>query len=227
MVDRELTTLPMSDGIGAVISTDVYTYSDVPLGYASVKPPTVGRKVCIVGFAEFTREIGNHQADDVEVWALNRTYTILKRWSRWYELHEADVISGQNGLREPEYLDLLRKSDKPVYMQHLDASIPNAVQFPKAEIVAKWRDYFTSSIALMLAHAAWEHVSGETIESLLIVGIDMSSYGEYSQQRSCVEYWLGVLEGLGIDVQVPLLSPVLKTAIPDGQRHEQLVHPFS
>jgi hypothetical protein len=57
----------------------------------------------------------------------------------------------------------------------------------------------------------YEHKAlGQTVGEVLLTGIDMSAYSEYSYQRPCVEYWLGVADGMGIKVTIPKLSPVLK-----------------
>ena len=188
------------------ITTTVHGTAD--LFPAPVKP----RIICISGFAESTREMANKETADVEIWALNRCYTYLKRWSRHYEVHQPELYTGKTGLREPDYLDILRKSKTPVYMQVVDPSIPNAVQFPtQAIIAAGFRNYFTTSIAYMLAHAAYEHkVLGQTIGEIRMYGVDMSAYSEYSYQRPCVEYWLGIVEGMGMKLVIPKLSPVLK-----------------
>ena len=176
------------------------------------------RTICISGFAETTRDMANKVGPEVEIWSLNRCYSYLKRWNRWYEVHQPELYTGKTGLREAGYIELLRKSNVPIYMQVPDPSVPQAVLFPKAEILeAGFRDYFTTSIAYMLAHAAYEHkVLGQKIGQILMYGIDMAAYSEYSYQRPCVEYWCGVLDGLGIEnngklmLSVPRQSPTLK-----------------
>jgi len=187
-------------------------------GYAEVKPIVVTRRVCISGFAEATRDVANRQPKEVEVWALNRCYAFLKRWDRWYEMHEVELYTGHTGLRESDYLDVIKKSKTPVFMLNPTAEIPMAQRYPHYEISQRFRDYFTNSIGYMLAHAAYEHVTGKPIAEVLICGVDMSAYSEYNEQRPCVEYWLGVLDGLGVKVTVPSASPLLKAAVTYGKR---------
>ena len=187
---------------------------------------TTGRIIAIVGFAETSRDQVTAEPESTEIWSLNRCYTFLKRnWHRWYEVHEEDLYTGKTGLREKGYLELIQKSEVPIYMQHPNTKeFPMSEQFPLTEINKHFRDYYTSSIAYMLAHAAYEHqVLGQTIKEVHIYGVDMSAFSEYSEQLPCVNYWLGVLEGmLGKDaVVIPSVSPLLKCVMQYGRHNER------
>jgi hypothetical protein len=166
------------------------------------------RKVCITGFAESSRELANFEPPDVEVWGLNRCYSFLKRWDRWFELHDEDTYRGRNGKRDAQYMDMLKQSKVPVYMLQPEPEIPGVVLYPRAEIVARWRDYFTSSIAYMLALALYEGY-----KEIHLTGIEMASFSEYANQRNCIEYWLGVADGLGVKCRIPDTSPILKAPV--------------
>jgi len=182
------------------------------------------RRICISGFAESTRDMANRVDPDVEIWSLNRCYTFLKRWDRWYEVHEPEVYTGKTGLREEGYMDLLRNSKNPVYMLHPDPSIPMATPYPLANIQSRIRDYFSTSIAYMLAHVCWELINGENITEVMICGVDMAAFSEYSEQRPCVEYWIGQVEGrMDKRMVIPTLSPLVKNAIPYGRRQERVL----
>ena len=179
-----------------------------------------GRFVCIAGFAETSREYANRLDKSFEIWSLNRCYIFLKRWDRWYEVHEPDLYTGKTGLREDGYLEMLKKTDLPVYMQHPDPDIPNAIKLDLGEFDKYFRHYYRTSIAHMLAHACYEHkIEGKTIKELHICGVDMSAFSEYSEQLPCVNYWLGVVEGLGIKLVIPTASPLLKG--PDYGVHDE------
>lgn len=180
-----------------------------------------GRTIAIVGFAETSRMQVLAEPPETEIWSLNRCYVFLKRWDRWFELHEPDLYTGATGLREEGYVQMLKDSNVPIYMQHPDPQFPTAVQFPRDEIVAMFRDYFTTSIAYMLALVAYEHKLGQTVSEMHMYGVDMSAFSEYSEQLPSVNYWLGVLEGLGIKVVIPSVSPILKCAMSYGQHNER------
>lgn len=169
------------------------------------------RTVAIVGFAEASRDRANQEPPTTEIWGLNRCYTILRRWDRWFEMHDGETVAGQNGLREAGYAEVLRQSKAPVYMLEPDSTIPTAVLYPKVEICAAYLDYFTSSIAYMIALAVYEHnILKQPIGVLKFFGVEMSSFSEYAYQRSCMEFWLGLAMGCGIKVAFPSTSPVLR-----------------
>ncbi len=221
----EATTVSsVSDGTvnWAVLPTDVtVTDADVVINTPGViiRQPRI---VCIAGFADTSRDLVNHEPDTSEIWSLNRCYTFLKRWDRWYELHESELYTGKTGLREDGYMEMLQKTTTPIYMQHPEPTFPTAVQFPLQEIIAEFRDYFTTSIAYMLAHAAYEHkVLGLTIDEIHLSGIDMSAFSEYSEQLPSVTFWIGICEGAGIKVTIPSVSPVLKSAMSYGRHSER------
>jgi hypothetical protein len=201
------------------------TLETLPSTNGHIEAPARPKRIVVIsGFAESSRDMASRVPDDWEVWGLNRCHTFLKRWDRWFEVHDAELYSGKTGLREDQYMDLLRKSDKPIYMQHPDPSLPMARQLPYKEMVEHFgRDYYTTSIAYMIAMAIYEHDLGDTIDELHMYGVDMSAYSEYSYQRPCVEYWLGMAEGRGIPVTVPKVSPVLKTIASYGRHSERVL----
>lgn len=193
--------------------------NDVPL----VASGEEGRTVAIVGFAETSRELVKKEPETTEIWSLNRCYTFLHRWDRWFEVHEADLYQGKTGLREASYVEeQLMQSKVDIYMLHPDPNIPRAVQYPKEEIIEYFGiDYFTTSIAYMLALAAWENVQGQTITEVQMYGIDMSAFSEYSEQLPSVSFWLGVLKGQGVKINIPSVSPLLKCAMQYGRHGER------
>lgn len=68
-------------------------------------------------------------------------------------------------------------------------------------------DYFTSSIAFMLALAIWEG-----FEVIDIYGVDLTVGEEYDYQKPCAEFWIGLAMGKGIEVGIPKGSALLHTA---------------
>lgn len=195
---------------------------------------TTGRKICISGFAEATRDQANKLSKDYQIWALNRCYTFLKRWDRWFEIHEKELYTGKTGLREAGYMDVIKKSKVPVYMMHPDPDMGQAIQYPFYDICHYYGilvnsgsgnesfEYYTTSIAYMLALALYEHQAlNQPVEEIFICGVDMSAFSEYSEQLPCVSFWLGAIMGAGIKVTVPTGSPLLKSAASYGRHAER------
>lgn len=215
----------------AVLEAEEYVLGEdvTHLAKATSKKKVAPRTIAIVGFAETSRMQVLTEPDTTEIWSLNRCYTFLKRWDRHFEIHEQDLYMGKTGLREDNYMDLMRSWTCPIYMQHLDPSVPTALQFPKDEIIhdlfpadgEEGFDYFTTSIAYMLAMIAYEHQQGQTVGAMHIYGVDMSAFSEYSEQLPCVNFWLGVLKGMGIKVVIPSVSPLLKCAMQYGRQGEK------
>jgi len=193
-----------------------------------VKP---GRRICISGFAEATRDQANKLPDDFEIWSLNRCHTFLKRWTRHFEVHEAELYTGKTGMREVDYIQTINKSKVPAYLLHMDPQFENGVQFPFDEICNYFGlrmtnqdrfEYFTTSIAYMLALVLYEHeVLGEEVGELMICGVDMSAFSEYSEQLPCVDFWLGAIFGARINLTIPVASPLLKSAGTYGRHSER------
>lgn len=174
--------------------------------------PREGRKIAIVGFAESWKEA---PFDDptVEIWGLNELWKYLPRWTRWFELHDADTLGvTKRDLTEGEqrrHLDWLTKqpADKPIYMQpqFCDGRFPGAVPYPLDAMSERFGRYFTSSIGYMLALAISE---GATWIGLY--GVDLASDTEYPQQRPNAEYFVGLARGMGITVEIAKASALLK-----------------
>lgn len=101
--------------------------------------------------------------------------------------------------------DRINETGKPCYMQAKADGIPKSKEYPLREIVADLgREYETSSIAYMVSLAI--HLKYERIE---FYGVRMADDTEYTEQRPCVEWLIGVAEGRGIDVVIPSRSDLL------------------
>lgn len=165
-----------------------------------------GRKICIVGFSALSREWALQQPLDVEIWAENECHLFLERYSRWYQLHPR---TWKEERRQPpfdrncfgrsrQHVWFLQHCGVPVYMREAYEDIPTAMRYPLEEVVAEFGYYLTSTPAMMLAHALYEHIQGDTIAAITTAGIELAIGTEYFLQRPCFEYYLGIAKGLGI-----------------------------
>lgn len=175
-------------------------------GSASPERPVGGqrvRKVAIVGFTH-SRNEAPYGDPEWELWGINNLHKIVdaSKFQRWYDLHDAESIKSDN-----EHDAWLRTANIPVYTWDPRPEWPSAVAFPKAEITGMFGRYFTNSVSWMLAHAIAERVT-----HISVFGIDMATGGEYASQRPSCEYFIGLAIGLGIEVQIPDTSDLLKSA---------------
>jgi hypothetical protein len=93
-----------------------------------------------------------------------------------------------------------------MWAEHIDKyGIPNAVPYPRDEVVEHFGKYFTNTVSWMIAHAIIENRS-----KIGVYGVDMAQDSEYGHQRPSCEYFLGWAQGLGIEIEIPEASDLLK-----------------
>jgi len=179
--------------------------------------PKKKEKVCIVGCSNTKELTPFHLADEFEFWGVNNLFLTLpdKPWSRWWEIHLITYEDGKwlrrgspefRGQPVEEYLKSLAKLPCPVYMQQANPLVPQAIQYPLAEVVAGFGNYFTNTISYQIALAI-----KEGFKEIRIYGVDMAVDTEYAWQRPSCEYFLGVAIGQGIKVWMPDACDLLKT----------------
>ncbi len=167
------------------------------------------RKIAIIGWAGTSRDLAPWADPTWEKWGLNTMAQHLpyaQNMQRLYQLHtNADVRKDQT--EEPAYWEWMTKNQSiPIYMHFPQPEIPMAVQYPTEEITKKYRNYFTNTVSWMIAHAIEEDV-----ETIGVWGVDMANATEYAAQRPSCEYFLGIAEGKGIEVVLPVESDLLRT----------------
>lgn len=175
----------------------------VKIEFATAEKPK--RKIAIIGTAE---SIGEAPYDDTtwEIWGLgvDLTYPQFKRYDRLYEMHDKGYWINE------EIMKRLNGVKCTIWMQDVYPEIPNSKKYPLEEISAGYHKNYTSSIAFMLAHAALEAKTLGNIGQVHMYGVHMMADEEYGYQRPACEYWLGILEGLGVKTHVAGTGSVLK-----------------
>jgi len=169
-------------------------------------PTLVKPKIAIVGFAAGTVLKAPYQDPEVELWGINQLWKVAvdKQFDRWFELHSLYEFYHSN----PGHQEFLRNFQGPVYVREQDYAlalkwgISTAQPFPHNVILQNFRPYFTNTISWLLALAIMMHP-----EWLGVYGVDMAQdnvlTAEYSEQRPSCEYYLGIAEGLGIELDIP------------------------
>jgi hypothetical protein len=166
---------------------------DADKAIVEVSPPR--SEVAICGFASSTRHLIPIDDNRVEIWGLNQLYRHIDRADRWFDIHRNWEEDNVEGTDHPKWL---KECGIPIYMVKRDHEIPTSIRFPIERMIASASDYFTSTVAYMLALAISEGFS-----KIHLYGIDLVVGTEYEVQKSCVEFWLGMAHGKGIDLNIP------------------------
>jgi hypothetical protein len=159
-------------------------------------------KVAIVGFALSSTLAAPFDDDTYEIWGMNQLYRHIPRADRWFEVHHnwnEHVVEGT------DHLGWMQSFPGPIYVSHRIPNIPNTVAFPRAECAKIGHDYFTSSVAFMIALAI-----REGFKVIELYGIDLVVGEEYAYQKPCAEFWLGLAAGKDITVGTHQNSALLK-----------------
>lgn len=158
-------------------------------------------KFGIIGFSKLTRDSIPWHDDSWELWGVNHTYTMApadRPLDAILELHSSEIYEWPLR-RPPTHLAYLQQFAGPVYLIEARPDIPTSVTYPLAEVVETiGRPYLTSSVAYAIALAI--HQGAATIG---LWGIDLVTTHEYTQQRPCVEWLLGLAHASGVEIVLP------------------------
>jgi len=162
------------------------------------------KKVAIVGFASNTLHLVPWFDPEFEIWGMNQGHMhFQRRGDRHFEMHSPEFTAD---VRDPNYIEFLKTCQVPIYMIEAYDQYPNSIRYPIEEAIHyAGRDYFTSSVAFMLAIAGMEK-----FEEVHLYGINLAIGDEYFYEKPCAEWWLGRLEAQGIKIVVPHASSLLK-----------------
>jgi hypothetical protein len=101
-----------------------------------------------------------------------------------------------NGKQYNWHYNWLKSGDTPIIlMQEKYDDVPNAMRFPIEEVLKLGRKYLTSSAAYSIAFGI---VQG--YQKIEIYGVGMDTNTEYQHQRPGVAYWVGVADGMGVEL---------------------------
>ena len=159
------------------------------------------RKIALIGSAP-SLDCAPWHDPSWEIWAHGTCHNLCVRADRYFDLHPWAWITGKN---VPGYVDFLKKTRVPVYLQTARPEVPASYTYPKDRILSEFRPYFTNHMAWMSALALTEGVT-----HIGLWGIHYEHDIEHKAQRACCEYWVGLLEGRGVQVVIPPGSPVTR-----------------
>jgi len=159
----------------------------------------MGLKVAIIGLSPSTHDQAPWYDQEWEKWGLpwDHAWPLM---DRLFEMHDIRLLESEHSKRPRGYIDRLKESYVPLYMQ--EEYFPSATQYP-FEIAR----YYNSSVSYAMALAIYEGA-----EEIGLWGIDMADGEEYTYQRANMEYLIGRAEGQGITVHIPKESHLCRFA---------------
>jgi hypothetical protein len=165
------------------------------------------KKLCIIGSAP-SKSDAPYMDFDYDIWAISgaaysQSYSNVPvpatKENKWNDVWRVDAFFEMH--KRPTFapkLEVLKSCKRPVVMQKVEHDIPTSEAYPIDEIVGKYGEELTSSIAYMLAYAI--HLGYEEIR---LYGVIMAHHSEYGRQRPSVKYFLGIAKALGVKIWAP------------------------
>ena len=160
--------------------------------------------LAIAGTADPSRRAVPYEDENFEIWcpSVLCVYPDFKRADLFFELHT------EGYWQHDDVRERLQNITTPMYMQEVHEEFPASMRYP-IDTIKQYRQYHTNSISYMLALAYHSFVTTGKPKHVALFGIIMACEEEYGEQRPCCEYWLGVMEGAGIDIELSSDSAVL------------------
>ena len=132
-----------------------------------------------------------------EVWALNAAAAAV-RHDMAFNMHDLEELQK----REPErdYIGFYKKYNRPVVTVRALDELPLSLEFPYQEMWEKYKDeYFSCGLSYLVAAA------GMVAKEVFIFGADFNyrNRSAYEAGRANLEYWIGKISSLGVQVFLP------------------------
>lgn len=168
-------------------------------------------KIAILGAAPNSRLKAPFHDQSWAIWSCSEKNMDLPRVDVAFELHDIMRLrSGVNPNGKPydygAYLKWLKGIPR-AYLQAADAEYPNALAYPRKEMVAAFGGYFfTSSIAWMMALAV-----SEKPEMIGLWGVDMAAEEEFADQRPGCQYFIQRAVDAGVQI---VAAPECSVTVP-------------
>lgn len=208
---RTLTTMPAwTHGNWGAKNTDAFRMLGAldGLKYPKPKPDPEHGGVVLLGKA-YGHMLAPWDEEGWEFWGLNLgpvrwSEPPLEHYQRWFQLHPPRYLK----VHYPEGIEELarlwgRKRGIRLYMDKHYRAYPDSERYPREEIeLLTPRGYYhTSSMDWMLALAIHEG-----FRRIICAGFCFTTFpltnGEPLSGRPCFEYWCGVADGHGVELQV-------------------------
>lgn len=194
---------------------------------ATVKQP---RKIAILGTSQTSVHDAPYDDASWKIWNMSANWQYRKRLDLFFEIHPPEVLKAANCPQQ--YMEYLKSISKTLVVGTPSDEWPEAQLYPIHQIMAKYGDYFTCTFAYMMAMAIHLHEEallddGLGIGEIGLWGVDMAVGEEYSHQKPCAEYWIGLARGKGIKVTIAPQSPICRSNAMYGFDNPKMAREFT
>jgi len=174
------------------------------------RPDPVGpgrlRKVAIIGSHSDSIQFAPYRDPSWEVWVHSSAAQLVPkgRADRLFDVHPPHCfqVARKNGFID--YYQYLKTCKTPIYMKEAYPEIPQAVRYPYELVRSLWpHKPIGSQTVFMIALALIEGVT-----HLGFWGVHYSHGSDYEESRANCEHWIGLAEGMGVQVVIPAQSPL-------------------
>lgn len=194
-----------------------HTLHGIPL--SPLNNLTARRKVALIGASQLDpTERPPLEDPEWDVWSCNSLWRLCLdahgrfRADRWFELHPLPV-------QTPRELDEMYTCPVPLYVLE-DEEAPQWERFPLGALRERWgaRDYYTCTMAYQIALALTYGY-----QSIGLWGMELwqGTPRERYVEHRCVEYWLGVARGMGVEVVLPEYSQLISHKLLYGYQYRE------
>ena len=105
------------------------------------------------------------------------------------------------------FIEVINKSKAELITSYEYPELDNVKAFPLKKIVELFGVfYYTNTICFMLAYALWL----DDVDKITFWGINQTGSIEYLRERRGVEFWIGLVTGMGIELHIEGPSALLK-----------------
>lgn len=161
------------------------------------------RKISIIGTSPTSLDDAPYNDQSWEIWQLNGCFKTPYRFDRHFEFHSVETLKR---VYKNDYFNFLANNKEKVWTFNGSNYFDAKNRINPSVILDEFPGYyFSNTISWLLALAMHEGDIGK----ISIFGVDMDSESEYVNQRPCVEYYIGLAQGRGIDVSVSNKSSLL------------------
>lgn len=178
------------------------------------------RKIAIVAKAA-TAALAPFDDESWDIWGL--AWVAYPRATRLFDIHskdfKKDTPTDYNSQRNKEYIENCRKrhGNAPVFSLP-GSEFHNRADYPLDEVFEILpRVYLECTVSYMLALVALEHKKYGDIERVGLWGCHFTGRHEYQWQRPSVTWLVGLLEGMGVKVDICPGSPLLLSCYTQGR----------